>query len=461
MALIIAGERSGVGKTTITLALLSWLKSRGKSIQSFKVGPDYIDPMFHTAITGLPCRNLDPILTSEDYVKSCFSYHSQQADISIIEGVMGLYDGVPNNNSFCYGSTAHVAKLLQIPVILIIDCSKLSISIGAIALGYVNLDPEIKIVGIILNKVGSEKHLSLLKEGLKICSIPIVGVWFRQKNIELSSRHLGLIPTEEVTTHREIFKELAVIAKNSFSWNLLMPYLQGGKTNFNDKMSNNFYHFKLNNTYKLRIAVAKDKAFNFYYQDNLDILEKLGVELVFFSPLDDDKIPDNIQGIYLGGGFPEVFASELTKNITMIKSLKQAINSGIFTYAECGGMMYLSEKIIDFDGKSWEMLGVLPNTAIMDKKLTLGYREGKILIKNKLFKDKITLKGHEFHRAKNSNISTSPILEIKDYYTQQILASQGWQIKNVYASYLHLHFANIIPQVEHFLRQCQSLTIRH
>lgn len=454
MALIIAGERSGVGKTTITLALLSWLKNQGKSIQSFKVGPDYIDPMFHTAITGLPCRNLDPILTSEDYVKSCFSYHSQQADISIIEGVMGLYDGVPNDKSFCYGSTAYIAKLLKIPVILIIDCSKLSTSIGAIAYGYVNLDPEVKIVGIILNKVGSEKHLSLLKEGLKICSIPIVGVWFREKNIELPSRHLGLIPTEEITTHQEIFKQLAVIAENSFSWDLLMPYLKEKKTNVNYKVSDNYYYFIPNKRYKLRIAIAKDKAFNFYYQDNFDILEKLGVELVFFSPIHDDKIPDNIQGIYLGGGFPEIFASELAKNITMIKSLKQAINSGIFTYAECGGMMYLSEKIIDFDGKSWEMVGVLPNIAIMDQKLTLGYREAKILIKNKLFKNNITLRCHEFHRSKNSDIPNLPIAEIKDYYTQQILSYQGWQIKNIYASYLHIHFGNIIFQIEQFLQQC-------
>ena len=152
--------------------------------------------------------------------------------------------------------------------------------------------------------------------------------------------------------------------------------------------------------------------------------------------------------LILWGGFPEVFASELAKNITMIKSLKKAINSGIFTYAECGGMMYLSEKIIDFESKSWEMVGVLPNIAMMDKKLTLGYREGKILIKNKLFKDNIILKGHEFHRGKNYHDSNSPIIEIKDYYTQQILSYQGWQIQNIYASYLHIHFANIIPQIK-------------
>jgi len=448
MPLIIAGERSGVGKTTITLALLSWLKNQGKSIQSFKVGPDYIDPMFHTAITGLPCRNLDPILTSEDYIKSCSSYHSQQADISIIEGVMGLYDGVPTHTSFCYGSTAHIAKLLQIPVILIIDCSKLSTSIAAIIYGYVNLDLEVRIAGIILNKVGSEKHLSLLKEGLKICSIPIVGIWFREKYIELPSRHLGLIPTEEITLHKQIFKQLGILAENSFSWDILMPYFQEKQNYFTNKLVINSSHFTPQKKYNIRIAIARDKAFNFYYQDNFDILESLGVELVFFSPINDDKIPDNIQGIYLGGGFPEVFASELAKNITMIKSLKKAINSGIFTYAECGGMMYLSEKIIDFESKSWEMVGVLPNIAMMDKKLTLGYREGKILIKNKLFKDNIILKGHEFHRGKNYHDSNSPIIEIKDYYTQQILSYQGWQIQNIYASYLHIHFANIIPQIK-------------
>ncbi|MBL1208439.1 cobyrinate a,c-diamide synthase [Geminocystis sp. GBBB08] len=445
--LIIAGERSGVGKTTITLALLSWLKSKGKSVQSFKVGPDYIDPMFHSAITGLPCRNLDPILTSEDYVKSCFSYHSQKADISIIEGVMGLYDGVPNSSYFAYGSTAHIAKLLQIPVILIIDCSKLSTSIGAIVYGYVNLDPEVKIVGIVLNKVGSEKHLFLLKEGLKICSTPVVGVWFREKNIELPSRHLGLIPTEEISTYQEIFKDLALMADHSFQWNLLTPYLQKNQTKTNNKFLDNLDHFIINNKINLRCAIAKDKAFNFYYQDNLDILEKLGIELVFFSPIDDVKIPDNIQGIYLGGGFPEVFASELTKNKTMRESLKKAINSGVFTYAECGGMMYLSEKIIDFEGKSWEMVGVLPNTAIMDKKLTLGYREAKILIKNKLLKETIILKGHEVHRAKNTNIPNPSILEVRDYYTQEILSYQGWQINNIYASYLHLHFASLLIKI--------------
>ena len=449
MAVIIAGERSGVGKTTITLALLAYLKSQGKSLQSFKVGPDYIDPMFHSTITGKPCRNLDAILTSEDYVKWCFNYHSQSSHLSLIEGVMGLFDGVPCNGLAYYASTAHIAKLLNLPVILILDCSKLSVSVGAIALGYANLDPEINIVGLILNKVGSVKHLSLLKEGLKKCHIPIMGVWLRQKKIELPSRHLGLIPTEEISTYKTIFQQLAQLAKNNINWNLLAPYLDN-----NNRSKSCSYLFENNDQYHLRIAIARDKSFNFYYQDNLDILEKLGAELVYFSPLKDQKLPSNIQGIYLGGGFPEVFAEELANNFQLKSAIKKEINQGLPTYAECGGMMYLSQAIVNFQGREWPMVGILPHQAIMSKKLTLGYREARVLINNKFINKDSILIGHEFHHAVDSNITKSAIINIKDYYSQVQLSSQGWQIKNIYSSYLHLHFGNIIPLVKNFLQGC-------
>lgn len=449
MAVIIAGERSGVGKTTITLALLAYLQSQGKSLQSFKVGPDYIDPMFHTTITGKPCRNLDPILTSEDYVKWCFNYHSQGSSLSIVEGVMGLFDGVPSNDLAYYGSTAHLAKLLNLPVILILDCSRLSISVGAIALGYATLDPQVKIVGLILNKVASEKHLSLLKEGLKQCNIPIMGVCFRQQKIELPSRHLGLIPTEEITEYRTIFTRLAQLAKDNLNWKLLTPYLDNNKP----KKSVSYFR-EISKKYKLRLAIAQDKSFNFYYQDNLDLLEYLGVELVPFSPLNDHDFPDNIQGIYLGGGFPEVFAEELANNIQLKLAIKTLINNGLPTYAECGGMMYLSKAIVDFQGQTWSMVGVLPNQARMSKKLTLGYREAKVLINNKFLTKDTILKGHEFHHAINSNIPQSGIINLKDYYSQVQLSPQGWPIKNIYSSYLHLHFGNIIPLVKQFLQGC-------
>ncbi|WP_330203686.1 cobyrinate a,c-diamide synthase [Cyanobacterium sp. Dongsha4] len=460
MGIIIAGERSGVGKTTITLALLSWLTRLGKSIQSFKVGPDYIDPMFHTAITGKSCRNLDPILTSPDYVKWCFDYYTQDKDIAIVEGVMGLFDGVPNSQNAHYGSTAYIAKLLNLSVILTLDCSKISSSISAIASGYINFDPEVKIVGVILNKVASEKHLSLLKVGLEKLNIPIMGVWFKHQKIELPSRHLGLIPTEEVTQHQQIFQQLGELAKQNINWQLLNQYL------YSDKLTKkvNYFLFKNNNKYPLKIAIAKDKSFNFYYQDNLDILKYLGIELIEVSPLEDKNLPSDIHGIYLGGGFPEIFASQLSENKSFQTSIKKKIENGIPTYAECGGMMYLSAGIEDFRGDKWEMVGILPHFTVMSNKLTIGFRQVKTLIANDFININQTLMGHEFHRAVDSfqptpyqiDKSSAPMLELKDYYTQKIISYQGWQRYNVFGSYLHLHFGELIPQLETFLQGCLS-----
>lgn len=452
MGIIVAGERSGVGKTTITLALLAGLIRRGKSLQSFKVGPDYIDCMFHCAVTNRPCRNLDPILTSEDYVRWCFDYYTQFADIAVVEGVMGLFDGVPYGGYADYGSTAHVARLLGLPVIFIVDCSKISGSVGAIALGYSQFDPDVKIGGIILNKVASEKHLSFLKAGLKQVNIPIVGVWYRYQKIELPSRHLGLIPTDEINHHREIFDNLADLAEDNFDWQLVDKWLKKEKKK--DKLS----YFISNKTTKfnIKVAIARDKSFNFYYQDNLDILSYLGVELIEVSPLEDDNLPSDIQGIYLGGGFPEIFASQLSANHSFKVSLKAMIEKGIPTYAECGGMMYLSQGIEDFEGKNWTMVGVLPHFTVMSQKLTLGYREVRILTENNFLRRGEVFIGHEFHRAIDSFTPPNPLLELKDFSSQKIVSYQGWQKDNIFASYVHIHFANFLPQVERFLELCSQ-----
>lgn len=450
MGIIIAGERSGVGKTTITLALLSFFTRQGKSLQSFKVGPDYIDPMFHTAITNRFCRNLDPILTSEDYVRWCFDYYTQDADIAIVEGVMGLFDGVPRADYAYYGSTAHVAKLLNLPVILILDCSKISSSVGAIAFGYRHLEPDVNIVGVILNKVGSEKHLSFLKAGLKQINMPIMGVWYRHQKIELPSRHLGLIPIEEISHYQQIFNQLADLATDNFDFKLLNKYLENDKKSY----KTNFFLKKKYQKNNLKIAIAKDKSFNFYYQDNLDILTHLGVELIKVSPLEDQDLPPDIQGIYLGGGFPEIFASELSANHSFKASIKAMIEKGIPIYAECGGMMYLSRGIEDFEGKLWDMLGVLPHFTVMSQKLTLGYREVTTLTHYHFLHQGANLIGHEFHRAIDSFSPVSPILEFKDYYSRKFVSYQGWQKHNIFASYLHLHFANFVPLVEKFLQFC-------
>ncbi len=232
MALIIAGDRSGVGKTTVTLAILAFLTQQGNRVQSFKVGPDYIDPMFHFSATGIPCRNLDPVLTSPDYVQDCFKRHFQNANYVVIEGVMGLFDGIRNlevtNSNFLndYGSTAHVARILNLPVALVLDCSRLSSSIAAIALGYANLDPQVTIAGVILNQVASDRHLELLETALNTIKMPILGVLRRNKEIIFRDRHLGLIPSSEIPKLQSTFNQLAELAKTSLDWNQLLPLLK-------------------------------------------------------------------------------------------------------------------------------------------------------------------------------------------------------------------------------------------
>ena len=236
MSLIVAGERSGVGKTTITLALLAFLSQQKKTIQSFKIGPDYIDPMFHSALTQIPARNLDPVLTSPEYVRSCFLRHSQGVEYVLVEGVMGLFDGVEFPSSFNqvsnsdviadYASTAYIARLLNIPVLLVLDCSSLSGSIAAIAYGYCNLDPQVQIAGVVLNRVGSDRHLELLQNSLQSLNLPILGVLRRDDKITIPDRHLGLIPTAELPQLTEIFDRLAHIGKTCFNWEKLLPLLK-------------------------------------------------------------------------------------------------------------------------------------------------------------------------------------------------------------------------------------------
>ncbi|MBD2138112.1 cobyrinate a,c-diamide synthase [Anabaena sp. FACHB-1237] len=482
MAIIIAGERSGVGKTTVTLSLLASLcrqnANLASKVQSFKVGPDYIDPMFHQYVTGLPCRNLDAVLTSENYIKKCFQRHISNAEYGLIEGVMGLFDGVGNeyqsnisnqsNNQLItdFGSTAHIARLLNIPVLLVIDCSRLSGSVAAIAHGYCKLDPRIKIAGLVLNRVGSERHLSLLQNSLKPLEIPILGVLRREDNITIPDRHLGLIPTGELSELDNIIDRLATLGDHCFDWPKLLPLLKSGTSN---NISNNIYNSIYQNIHQkftniqtnIKIAVAKDQAFNFYYQDNLDILEQLGAKLIYWSPLKDHKLPENIQGMYFGGGFPEVFAEKLAENKEVIQQVKTAILSGIPTIAECGGLMYLCENIIDFDGKSWPMVGILPTSAQMDKKLTLGYRRAVILENTWLLNtgnngnNNNYIYGHEFHRSHVINNCEKPLFNTYRYDNSENTGFEGWNLPNVHASYIHQHWGESLEIPQRFLETCR------
>ncbi len=510
MALVIAGERSGVGKTTITLMLLAALK-RGQitkakvqsgQIQSFKVGPDYIDPMFHSYVTGQPCYNLDPVLTSEAAVQDCFNRH-QAEDYTLVEGVMGLFDGTvwtapgpkpwDDNAAFdqpqasAFASTAHIAKLLDLPVLLVIDCSRLSGSVAAIAQGYATLDPAVKIAGLILNRVGSDRHLNLLKTALAPLDIPVLGVLRRHKEIELPDRHLGLVPTDELPELEQRLDRLAEIAAGAFDWEQLLPLLQSSQANLNQQIPllgegsdrGNLLPARVVNSRPspspsqegdwrqeagVRIGVARDRAFNFYYAENLELLRQAGADLVFWSPLDDDKLPENLQGLIFGGGFPEIFAQELSGNPSVLESIYQAIHAGIPTYAECGGLMYLCKALRDLEGRDWSMVGVLPATAVMGG-LTLGYRRAIAQRSTPLLETGNQVWGHEFHHSKlllHPNLrNDAPPLDLFELWGNDLKEAkpegmgQMGEFENLHASYIHLHWGDQVQCVHRFINQCQ------
>lgn len=453
MALIVAGDRSGVGKTTVTLAILTCLSAQGKQVQSFKIGPDYIDPMFHQAATGLPCRNLDPVLTSADYVQQCFNCHAKNADWVVIEGVMGLFDGIyhPNKSEPVgdYGSTADIARILDLPVLLVLDCSRLSTSIAAIAYGYANFDCRVKIAGVILNRVASDRHLELLKTALDGINLPILGVIRRNQAVTIPDRHLGLVPLNELSNINSVFAQLAELAKN-FDWQKLYPLIAQQPAIDNCLPATNL------GEKKVRIAIAKDRAFNFYYQDNLDLLQDMGAELIFWSPLKERNLPQNIQGLYFGGGFPEIFAPQLAENNHLLQQLKHLIQSGIPTYAECGGLMYLCEQLVDLQQQTWSMVGIIPSTVTMGAKLTLGYRKAIALQDSSLVAAKQTTIGHEFHHSKLIFEAPYPQWELQGFHQSSFKLTEGWNIKHLHASYLHLHWGVTKSLPQRFINYCRN-----
>jgi cobyrinic acid a,c-diamide synthase len=454
MSIAIAGERSGVGKTTVTLALLAALERKQQTVQSFKVGPDYIDPMFHSYVTGRACRNLDPILTSATYVRQCFDRHSQTADCAIVEGVMGLFDGASGTTDA--GSTAQVAKLLNIPVVLILNCSSTSRSIAAIAHGYRTFDPQVQIAGVILNRVGSDRHLELLTAALLPLHLPILGVLRRQDDLNLPDRHLGLIPAGELTDLNTTLDRLADVGESCFDWDRLLPLLRSqpaGQIPAGDGIG---VGAKIITTPKVRLAIAKDAAFNFYYADNLDLLQALGAELVEWSPLVDRQLPPDVCGLYFGGGFPEVFAEILAANTAAKTSVKAAIRAGMPTYAECGGLMYLCDRIIDFERRSYPMVGIFPTTAVMGKRLILGYRQLTALQNSVLFNAGDRVWGHEFHRSTLTELPSDPVCDLQGYESNLVFAAEGWSRYQVQAAYTHLHFGSSPNIADRFLNCCRK-----
>jgi cobyrinic acid a,c-diamide synthase len=445
-SIIIAGTNSGVGKTTITIGLIALLKKKGLKVQPFKVGPDFIDTGYHTLIAGRPSRNLDGWMMSEDYVKGSFYKNSSGADFAVIEGVMGLFDGLDGKG--LEGSTAQIAKILNIPVILIVDAKAMAGSAGAVAYGFENYDKDVRIAGVIFNNVGSQNHYRILKGSVEHrCKATVLGYLQKDSNIAIPSRHLGLVTVEDNLLSEKIIDKLSDIMETNIN---LDKILDMSLVNSNLSIFN--IYIKKKEEKRITLAVAYDKAFNFYYQDNLDILTEYGAELKFFSPLNDKNLPDNIDSIYIGGGYPEIYAKELEANASLRVQIKKLAEDGMFIYAECGGLMYLTEGITDLDGRMHEMVGIFPAAArMLSKRKSLGYVCVEAIDDAILTQKGSKIRGHEFHYSEIDMPDT-----IKRAYKVTKASSgderlEGYCYKNVLASHVHIHFGSNIEWAKNLI----------
>jgi len=425
--LVVAGATSGVGKTSITSAIIYGIKKQGYNVQAFKVGPDYIDPSYLSAISGNDTRNLDVWLMGENELVQSFVKNSA-SDISIIEGVMGYYDGFGGKTN--YASTHHVASLLKSPTILILDASKAARSIAATALGFAKFHRNSRIVGIILNKIGSKKHEKMCRQALTSLKVPILGSILKNSD-SMESRHLGLIPVKEQKSLQNKIRKIS----REISDNLdIDKIIQISK---NVPQLPKVQQKKFKNT-TATVAVALDSSFNFYYHDNLEALRREGAKLKFFSPVSDKKIP-KCDLIYIGGGFPEVLGQSLERNTIMRKMIKKHAEEGIPIYAECGGLMYLT-KSISFGKKKYKMVGLFDAETQMTKMMTLNYTEGRIT-SNCLISSPAKFRAHEFHYSKIGNLAKDAKL-VYDLKIGEGISGKKDALSeyNTLASYCHLYF---------------------
>jgi len=453
---ILAGTNSGVGKTTITLGLLNSFRRKGVDVQPFKSGPDYIDPAFHTFVTGNHSRNLDAWLLPEEHIQSLMVKNSKQHELSIVEGVMGFYDGHSVHKKV--GSTAHLSKILKAPVVLILNGSGISTSAAAIVYGFQHFDPEVNIAGVIINMVNSQRHYEILKEAIEdMTGVKCYGYLKKNPEMNLSSRHLGLIPSYEVNQLREKIELISDMMDESIDYDGLMtlaqqaPELEENADGFADREQRE----------PVRIGVPMDKAFNFYYEDNLDLLSAMGADIVKFSPLEDTQLPEGLDGLYVGGGFPEVFAKELSENKSMLASVKGFIENDGPVYAECGGLMYMCNQIVDLEQNAFDMVGVLENNSIMTKRLQrFGYVDVTLSEDTIIGPSGTKFKAHEFHR---SQLTETPA-DRTGYAVQKDRGNGdikkwtcGYQYKNFLGGYAHIHFYNNLEIPVHFIETCRKV----
>ncbi|WP_307673866.1 cobyrinate a,c-diamide synthase [Streptomyces sp. V4I2] len=472
--LVIAAPSSGSGKTTVATGLMAAFAARGLAVSPHKVGPDYIDPGYHALATGRVGRNLDAYLCGPELVGPLFLHGARGCDIAVVEGVMGLYDGAAGEGELA--STAHVAKLLRAPVVLVVDASSQSRSVAALVHGFASWDPEVRVGGVILNKVGSDRHEALLREALESAGVPVLGVLRRVDQVSTPSRHLGLVPVAErrgaaveaVAAMAEQVRvgcdleALGALARSAgalscAAWDaaevlgssppppLPVPSLgaaaprpplrpEGPRPQAPDGLK--------------RVAVAGGAAFTFSYAEHSELLSAAGAEVVVFDPLRDEQLPDGTEGLVIGGGFPEVYASELSANERLRKAVGELALSGAPVAAECAGLLYLCREL---DGQP--MCGVLDATARMGERLTLGYRDAVALSDSVLAVAGTRMRGHEFHRTVvEPGAGGAPAWGVRAPERRV----EGFVERGVHASYLHTHWASEPGVARRFVERCRT-----
>lgn len=440
---VVAGTSSGAGKTTVACGLIGALRVRGAMVQGFKVGPDYIDPSYHALASGRPGRNLDAFLSGSELIAPLARHGAQSATIAVVEGVMGLFDGASGRGELA--STAHVAKLLHAPVLLVVDAAAMARSAAALVHGFATFDPDLRIGGLIFNRVGSDHHEHLLREAVDPLGIPVLGALRRDERLAAPERHLGLVPAGErkgraradltamaMATERYLDLEgIERLARTAPAlpgpaWD---PTPAGNPAAANDPPAR-----------PARIAVARGRAFSFHYEENLELLAAAGAELCPFDPLTDEELPAGTTALILAGGFPEVFGAELEANASLRADVAGLAAAGRPILAECGGLLFLLEGL---DGR--EMCGVLPGQATMTDRLTLGYREASAATPTPWLRHGERVRGHEFHYSRVEPSDEPPAWTLTARGTER---AEGIARGAVQASYLHVHWA-AHPELAH------------
>ncbi len=450
---VIAAPMSGSGKTTVSLGLMASLGRRGMAVAPFKVGPDFIDPGHHFRITGRISRNLDGWILPDAYNRSCFQLSVMGADVVLVEGVMGLFDGY--NGKSEVGSTAQMAKLVRLPVVLVVDAASMARSVAALVQGFENFDRELQFAGVIFNNLGSDGHLQYLIEALAgNVRMPCLGGILKDSRVTIPERHLGLVTDDEYTLSDRRIEQLADLIDRYVDVDLLLDRLEDFEPG-NDRTP--IVRPREN---RVKIGVARDKAFCFYYQENLDLIASAGAEIVPFSPIADRRLPQGLDGIYLGGGYPELFAESLSKNKKLLEQICEKSRQGLPIYAECGGFMYLCESLTDLNARTFQMAGCFPLQAKMLPDLkALGYREITLARDTILGEMGLVIRGHEFHFSTISGELEDAVKPV--YVVTNSMAgnkSTGYQVNNTLGSYHHLHFGSCLPAAAGFVAACRSNT---